>query len=130
MKNNQYHRRNFETDEDYINALKDADAFHLGRRQLQDLAQHYFENACDDEDWEEARKAWRYKDLATNMAGGSAETAKIFGQIIIQEMASDEEKKRIDQRLAELQEKSQRSAQSFADRMNAREDDADSEDQE
>jgi hypothetical protein len=130
MKNNQYHRRNFETDEDYINALKDANAFHLGRRQLQDLAQHHFENACDDEDWEEARKAWRFKDLAMNMAGGNAETAKIFGQIIIQEMASDEEKKRIDQRLQEIQEKSQRSAQSFADRMNAREDDGDGEDQE
>lgn len=113
-------RERFESNEEYIQALKSEDVMKLSRRQLQDLANHHMENAYENKDWDQVRTAFRYQDLAINMAGSAGEVAKQAVSIILQVLPDDEEAEKIDRLLGEMQKQSQLRGRNIADRMNAR----------
>lgn len=118
MQNN-IDRQQFETDEEYIKTLEQANVMHLERRQLQDLGSHYIDRAAEDEDFELVRKGIYYYDLAMNMAASKGDAAMAAVQAVMQ-VLDDEQKKQIDQYLAKAEQEHKQKAQTMADRMNAR----------
>ena len=116
---NKIDREQFETTEEYIRTLEQANVMHLERRQLQDLGSHYIDQAAKDEDFEMVRKGIYYYDLAMNMAASKGDAAMAAVQAVMQ-VLDDEQQEELDQYLAQAEQQHQQKAQTIADRMNAR----------
>jgi len=116
---NKIDREQFETTEEYIKTLEQANDMHLERRQLQDLGSHYIDQAKEQEDFELVRKGIYYYDLAMNMAASKGDAAMAAVQAVMQ-VLDDDQQEELDQYLAKFQEQHQKKAQNMADRMNAR----------
>ena len=115
-------RRQFKTFEEYIQALKSEPLEKLGRRQLQDLAGFHMEKAAEEEDWGQIRAAFRYQDLAINVASSETKVAKAAVTAVLQVLPDEEESEKIDEILGQIQQKHELKAQNIMDRMAAEED--------
>ena len=116
---NDVSREQFETHQEYIDALQTLDIMQLERRQLQDLGSHFMAEAAEEEDWDKARTASRYFDLAINMAASKGDSAMMAVKAVMQVLDNDQ-KKELDSYLAQFQEKQRKKAQNMSDRMSAR----------
>jgi len=125
---NSIKRENFESYSDYINALKSEDVMGLSRRQLQNLARHYMEQAKEKEDWEKAETAFRYHDLAINEVGSTAEVVQRAVQAMLQILPDDDESEKIDAVMSKMQEQNRKRTQNMVDRKRAKEENQSDED--
>lgn len=120
-------RENYESSDEYIDALEEQaqeDIMALDRRQLQDIGLRYFEEGLDEEDFEKVRSGIRYYDLALNVLGSKAKGAEVLAMSIAK-VLNEEQQKKIDEALEEVQKFHEQKAQTMADRFAAMRDEND-----
>ena len=110
-------RNQFETGDEYIEALLQKKVMELDRRELQYIGNHYVETGADEEDFDKIRIGIRYYDLAMNVLGSQAVGAKTLAAAIAQTIEDQERLDKIDGILEQVQKRNEKKAQVMSERL-------------